>query len=662
MIPLVATLDELKKLFPSDTDDIEKFTHDIIEQAYVYCHKLYAIRSREMTFSSVMSIFDQLQMSFTVGSSVLNALQMLSEHDALRNAAAVAVKHLDTASSKLIFYNKKLYAVIKEYADMSAYEPLSSDQKKFITDTLRSWELNGLHLDPVKLQDLQNIAVGIDECITRFEHAVMYDNHVVYIAKDALPGVPTDYLQNLPQAPDGRYALRADTIILETCTREHTRIAFWKLLVNKGYPENLAELNHIVSLRDKLAQVLGFISYAQFDIAYQMAKKPERVEQFLEGIIAQCHDKLSGEMQELAKNLPPGVALTQEGKIKPWDMWFIKNYYKKKILGIDEDQISQYFELEHTLAGLISFAQDFFGVMIKRQDCTELWCKNLIILSVHQKALVCGYIVLDLYPRKHKHEYILEQPIIPGHIYQGQVMPGVTIVTAQFPRPTKSEPALLRLSDVMVFLHEFGHALHTLLGAQSIISFAGTQVDRDFVEMPSQMLEQWLWDPRLLKALSRHYKNGRKLSKKLIEKIGKLKQFDSADLLLEQCFYAMFSLVLYKEGAVKNISGLHKRLFTEIRTNIEFSDFDHSYASFDHLLGYGAKYYSYLWSRVFALDLLQTIVASGSTAQKLKAIGKRYVQEILRPGGSQDPEVLLNNFLGRAPQLTALFKDLMQIP
>lgn len=664
MIPLINTISDLEKLFPANTQELAEFTKNIINPARDAINKLYILQessSESASFENLMAVIDEVQMSFTVGFSVLNALQMLTTNSKLRKELDEHVFNLEEVYNKLILYNKKLYDLVLAYSRTCETENLSGPQKKFIKETLYNWELNGLNLPANKLQELKDISVSIDDHMAQYDHNLLYAHNMLYITQDKLLGVPESYIQDLNKAPNGGFALQADTVILESCTLESTRIKFWKLLVNKAYPQNLLELQNIVAGRDKLARLVGFTSYADYDIATQMAKNPELVENFLHSVIAGCQKKLKKELAQIIRHLPPDIKLTQDNKFKPWDMWYIKNYYKQHVLRIDEDAISEYFPAEHTLEKLLSFVQEFFDIKITKQAYGGLWSDELIILQVHKHKKQLGYIILDLFTRKDKYEYILEQPIMPSYIDKnGALASGVTVITADFAKPTRTEPSLLRFSDVMVFMHEFGHALHTLLGAQEIISFAGSQVDRDFVEMPSQMLEQWLWDPGLLKAFSGHYKTGKQLSDAAIKTIIKLKKFDNADLLLEQSYYALFSLELYKEGAHKDISALNKRLAQEVRPHIEFSDFDHSYASFDHLLSYGAKYYGYLWSRVFALDLLEYIQKQGDTPRKLKAMGKKYVNEILAPGASEEPEVLLKNFLGRAPKLDAFFKDLVK--
>lgn len=226
---------------------------------------------------------------------------------------------------------------------------------------------------------------------------------------------------------------------------------------------------------------------------------------------------------------------------------------------------------------------------------------------------------------------------------------------ANFPKSTATKPSLLKRGDVQTFFHEFGHALHALLGRTHTASLAGTNVKRDFVEMPSQMLEEWLTDASILKELSCHYVTGKQLPDELIERILSLKHFDSGSFVQRQLMLSLLALELYKDGEHKDIYALYKELFNRTRHFVAYEPEDHMYASFGHLTGYGAKYYGYMWSKVFALDMFDEIKKQGLLNP---VIGKKYVTEVLAKGGSQDPDEMLKNFLGREPNQKAFLRDL----
>ena len=232
----------------------------------------------------------------------------------------------------------------------------------------------------------------------------------------------------------------------------------------------------------------------------------------------------------------------------------------------------------------------------------------------------------------------------------------VTSVIANFPKATSTKPALFKRADVRTFFHELGHALHGMLGRTTIASYAGPRVKSDFVEMPSQMLEEWLWEKEVLQQVSCHYETGASLPDALIEKIIASKNFDAGYVMQRQAFLATVSLEYFKAGADKDLDALMQTIFERTRPQFAYDSQTHRYASFAHLAAslYGSKYYSYLWSKVFALDLFSVIKAHHFSRE----IGKKYVADVLSKGGSKDPKELLVAFLGREPQQDAFFKDM----
>lgn len=228
---------------------------------------------------------------------------------------------------------------------------------------------------------------------------------------------------------------------------------------------------------------------------------------------------------------------------------------------------------------------------------------------------------------------------------------------ANFTKPTAHKPSLLKRDEVKTFFHEFGHALHAILGATEIASLSGTNTKRDFVELPSQMLEEWLHDKDILKKVSKHYITGQPLPDEIIDTLLQLKNLTTGYFVVRQAYLSSIALFYFKkaDNGTKDPYSIMKQLFTTMLPYIAFSEDNHFYASFGHLTGYSAKYYGYLWSKVFALDLFATIKQYGLLNPE---IGKKYVTEVIGKGGAQDPNELLYNFLGREPNAQAFLQDM----
>ena len=470
------------------------------------------------------------------------------------------------------------------------------------------------------------------------------------------------YKAQLATNDEGQFVLKLSYPIyfplMEYCSVESTRKKAYALFNSRAYPENIALLQELISLRAQLAQLLGYESYAAFSINDEMAQTPHNVETFLQSLMGPGHTKITQELAELTSDLPSSVELVN-GKFKPWDFLHTQAHIKKQKYELDEREVAEYFSMHQTIAGLLKVYEQFMGIQFKQASLSGLWDDGLHTISVERceggKTKTLGYLILDLHPRANKYSHACQTTIIPSSYDHDHYRPGVAVVIANFPCATAQTPSLLKFNDVSTFFHEFGHALHALLGATHMVGFSGTAVKTDFVEMPSQMLEEWLYDKEILRMISHHYKTKEVLPDHLIEKIIRLKNFGNGHWVLRQTALALLSLRCYQAHQTQDIETLMHEIFKELTPYIVDTPENHFVSSFGHLTGYGAAYYSYLWSKVFALDLFYHIKEYGLLNP---TIGSKYVRDILQPGGSKNPNILLENFLGRKPNSKAFFKDL----
>jgi thimet oligopeptidase len=393
-----------------------------------------------------------------------------------------------------------------------------------------------------------------------------------------------------------------------------------------------------------------------------MAESPERVEHFLKELEKRSTVKAEEEFKEFTKQLPAGVSLTTEGKLKPWDTRYVMYQYKKNHASIDERAIAEYFPLEKTIDILLELYEEFLGLQFEQINIAQLphaanvWHPDVKLIKATLDGQLLGYLFLDLHPRDNKYTHACHGSCIHGlRNEQGiQTVPAVSLVIANFPKSVGEKPALLLRNDVNTFFHEFGHAVHALCGATQLNAFSGTKTKRDFVELPSQMLEEWLWQPEVLKRISGHYQSGIKLHDELIAAIIAIKNIDTGFFIRRQLSLAYLSLACFNERIDDNMKREYELLVNRLMPQQEYCPEENFIASFGHLMGYGAQYYGYLWSKVFALDLFDFIKAQGMSGE----IGARYRDLVIGKGGSKPPMHLLRDFLGRDPNSEAFFKDM----
>jgi thimet oligopeptidase len=662
MLIKITGLQDIENFFSQDISLLCQFNTHMMLSISSLLNDIYSVPPLERSFDNTLVLFDVMQGTANTLTARLQVLKMAGcmAHEN-HNALHKEIDRLDTFISKYIAYNKDLYRAINDYLAHKKGSKLAEYQELFIQSILQDYYLNGFQLTESAQDRLKEIYTAIGNAITTLEDNITGDNHTLHIKPYLLTTVNSTYFRHVRHDKEGRYVLGASTFIMKVSPDESIRKSFWKMDVNCAYPENEKPLEKIVASRDALAQLLGFSSFAQLDIVATMAHSVARVEEFLELIIQQCHKKIEKELALLTQHLPEGVTLTSEGKIKPWDRLYIKNYYEKHVLGIDQEELADYFPLDHVLKQMCLFYQEFFTLTFKEVSI-KLWHSTVKTMQVSKNGYCLGVIVFDLLSRPHKYVYTLEQPVISSSKdKEGTILPGLTVIFANFSWPTDTTPSLLTFDEASSLFHECGHALHTLLGAQPLSLQSGTHVKRDFVEMPSQMLQQFFKDSSILKKVSCHYKTLEPLPDSTLVKLERLSTYDSADLALEQCYLAMLSLSYFKEGSHKDLFAIHKRLYTLIRINMSFDKDNHSYASFDHLASYGAKYYTYLWTQVFAIDIFDHIKMLKSSGMSLQAIGTFYYTTILSYGGSCEPSTLLTRFLGRKPSLEPFLKTLNEL-
>lgn len=659
------TIDGIISLLPTSSKEINTYAKQYMDATHTDIQNLINTSPSEYSFASIAQKLDYLctLSDLVIFNNAISILEMLHPDQEIRTAAHTKGIEIQQFFLEEISNNKRLYELFKTYAQTVApNENLTDEQRYFVKETLADFERAGLGLPDAKRQIVTNLKKELAELTSQFDKNIAEDNRTITVALEELKGIDQDFINTLKQDDEGRYILGVDYPtyykIMEHCTVENTRRRLYEAFSNRAYPANDDVLKKIIELRDRLAQSLGFGSYAYFDLDDQMVGSPERATTFLYDLLSRTRDKENKELDLLIADLPESVTLTEDNKIKPWDLAYIKNQYKKKHLAVDEQKIAEYFPMEKTVTALLDIYQQFFDLVFKEVPVEGLWHDEIKAIQVYRKgdSELLGTLFLDLYPRPKKYSHACHCTLVPTvSNVDGKDIPDVSVVVANFPKSTETKPSLLQRSDVKTFFHEFGHAMHAILGKTAMASFSGTSVKRDFVELPSQMLEEWLWDKDILKMVSSHYQTGESLPDELITNIINLKTYDSALFVHGQGCYALLALQYYAPGAQKDPYTLMNELYARMAPRFYRDANNHFYASFGHLTGYGAKYYGYLWSKVFALAVFEEIKKEGLLNP---IVGTRYAQKVLAKGGSKDPRALLIDFLGREPRMDAFIKDL----
>lgn len=660
------TIQEVIALFPQKAETIKAMTDAYLVDAKKQIDAIVAVHAGARTYANTFHALDVLSSlsDVEIAAAIFQAVSMTSPEESVRNAAQEAMVKISEFFVEHVANNKPLFDVLNDYAQNGAsHEALTDEQKYYIEKTIQGFTRSGINLPEEQRTNIAALRNEITELGLTFDKNVAQESRTITVKPEDLRGVNPTILQALKKTEQGEYILGTDYptafAVFDDCEVEATRKRMKTLFDERAYPVNDAVLTQLIEKRDQLARALGYESYAHYELEEEMVKTPEHAYQFLQDLVQKADVKAEREIKDMIANLPEGVTLSPDGRIKSWDMSYVQKQYVKKLYSVDEQLIAQYFPMKKTIEGLLAIYRAFFDIDFEQVPVSGAWHPDVQAIAVYTagKQKLLGYLILDMFPRPNKYGHAAHSTVVPAvTLPDGSSTTRVSVVYANFPKETAESPSLLKRSDVSTFFHEFGHALHAFLGETTVGSFSGTSVKRDFVELPSQMLEQWLLDKDIVRNLSSHYQTGAHLPDDMIEKIIRSKHVATGLFIKRQVFLATAALELYKSGAGKVPLTVWNDLYVKMVPYI-FNDGElvHGYASFGHLVGYGARYYGYSWSQVFALDVFDTIKQEGLLNP---VVGKRYVATIIGKGGSKDPNELLYDFLGRKPNNTAFLRDL----
>ncbi|KAF8508190.1 metallopeptidase MepB [Hysterangium stoloniferum] len=421
-----------------------------------------------------------------------------------------------------------------------------------------------------------------------------------------------------------------------------------------------------MDLRRRLATLLGYKTWADFVTEDKMVKSADNAFKFLDDVLQRLmpvgiKDKKA--LLALKKEEHKERGYHYDEQLYAWDYQYYIRKFTEKTLSLDDSLIREYFPVAVVVRSILNIYQDLLGVKFQEMQ-GETWHPDVQLFSVwdndaKDKKDFLGYCYLDILPRGSKFPHAAVWHLIPGYEISpnGDRQYPVCAIVANVAKDTPDRPALMRHSEVVTFFHEMGHVFHGLLSRTRFSRFHGTAVANDFVEAPSKMLENWCWEPRVLKKMSSHYKTKEPLSDDLIDKLTQGRNTNVGLFYLRQGFFGMFDLRAHTSQAEENYMALWNNLRQEISLLQNDEKFVCGQGAFGHLFGgYEAGYYGYMYALVFATDMYRTVFKENPLDPKL---GKLYRDKILLPGGSRDEAESLMDFLGREPTSDAFLEDLL---
>jgi thimet oligopeptidase len=467
-----------------------------------------------------------------------------------------------------------------------------------------------------------------------------------------LEGLPEDYIRSHPPGANGKISITTDypdsAPFMQYAHSDGRRLELYKQFRNRGYPRNDAVLKQLLKKRDELSRTLGYENFAAYVTEDKMIENPDNAQAFIDKINQIATPRAQ---QDYA------VLLTRLRKLDPqatavgdWQKDYLLELVKQEEYRLDSRELRQYFSYPKVRDGIFLLSERLFGIEIRPWK-TRAWHESVESYEILDQGAAIGRFYLDMHPREGKYKHAAHFDILKG--VKGVQIP-VSALVCNFPGGD-SGPAYMEHGQVEVFLHEFGHLLHAIFsGQQPWLGVSGISTEWDFVEAPSQMLEEWVWDADTLKGFAVNAR-GETIPDTMIEKMNAVRNLGKGLMAKHQMFYAALSLNYYRRNPDSFELPAVERELQKHYSPYAYVDDTHFYASFGHLDGYSAIYYTYMWSRVIADDMFSEFEKHGLLNAE---VAGRYRRAVLAPGGSRDAADLVYDFLGRPYDFAAFEKKL----
>eukprot|EP01128_Nolandella_sp_AFSM9_P007200 TRINITY_DN3885_c0_g1_i1.p1 TRINITY_DN3885_c0_g1~~TRINITY_DN3885_c0_g1_i1.p1 ORF type:complete len:676 (+),score=176.61 TRINITY_DN3885_c0_g1_i1:74-2029(+) len=609
----------------------------------------------EPTWETLLKINDQDSI-FSTNVSSSNFLSYVSSDKSVRDAGNEATEVIEKYEIEKSF-REDLYALFKTYAETHDESKHTDEENRFLKKTLEAYVRNGMGLEEEQKTKLKAVKTEISELCIKFQQNLNEDKTFVLFSEAELEGMPEDYLKGLDRDGDN-YKVSLDYPqlfpLLKKGKKSSTRQKIDLAKEQQCNEANIPLLEKAVALRKIEAKLLGYESHAAYVLAVRMAKTPEKVMTFLKDLSVKMTPGLTKDIEGLLKLKKQECEETGEEYVDTlfsYDYRYYHNMDLEKNYQVDETLVQQYFPLQHVVKALFEIYQEMLSLKFTLlTDNAHVWHEDVTQYVVEDSATgeFMGHFYLDLHPREGKYGHAAEFAIQKGCVIDGVRQYPAAAMVANFTKPVGDKASLLKHQEVVTFAHELGHVLHEVCSTANFQLFAGTNVERDFVETPSQMLENWCYEADILARLSKHNETGESLPESLRLQLVKARHANAFLMGKRQLFFGFFDMSLHSATEDSEIDSgkLWHTLRQEI-SGIPSPEGSNGSASFGHLMGgYSAGYYGYLWSEVFSADLFQAFKSAGVLNPEL---GRKYRDLILGSGGKRDSIDVLVEFLGREP-------------
>ena len=609
----------------------------------------------ERTPENSLRLYDMAIEQLSLAGAQAGILNSVATDKAVRDQAQMEAQRVAQAASALSLNRAVFEALAVINLDgAGAHVGASAASKHYMARTVLSYRLAGVDKDQVTRDHLQSLHERATRLSLEFNRNIQEDAKTIEATEAELEGLPEDYLARHPVRKDGTSAECLVTIstdppemqpVMTFASNAALRERMFLAYNTRAYPANQQILLDLLATRQEIADVLGFRSWADLATADQMMGSAANVRTFLAKLDAASLDGARREHEmilKFARKRQPeltAIDITSRG------YWY--EQFRRSAFDFDSQSVRPYFPYAQVEAGVLETAAQLFKIEFCRSTASA-WHSAVSVFEVFDGGKNVGRFYLDMHPREGKDKWFSAAPVVTG--VRGRALPEAALI-CNFPRAEEGDPGLLQYSDVVTFFHEFGHLMHAILGGQTEwAGLSGFATEGDFIEVPSQMLEEFFRDEKLLQAFAKHYQTGETLPSEIIRKMKLAGAFGRADWVRAQLYYTKLSLDLHdRNPAGLDLDITTKQLYQSLQP-WTWLEGNRMYASFGHLTGYSSNYYTYAFDKVIALDFFAQFDPNDLLGCEA---GGRYRKLVLEQGGSKPGRQMVRDFLGRDEEFSS---------
>ena len=573
--------------------------------------------------------------------------------------------------------NAKLFKAYQAISEGDEYASFDIAQKKIIENALRDFHLSGVDLEPEKKDRFKEISQQLSKLASKYEENVLDATNVwtkLITDESDLEGLPETAMQQARQTAEMAEKtgwmltlqfpsyLAVMTYADNRALRQEVYTAFSTRASDQGPDagqwDNSEIMEQILALRHEKAQLLGYKNFAELSLATKMAESPEQVIEFLEDLADKSWRQARKDLSELRQFAKEQYGV---GDLEAWDVSYFSEKMRQFKYQLSQEEVKAYFPITKVLPGMFRVVEKLYGLKINELEDFDHWHEDVRFFQITDKNdQIRGQFYIDLYARPKKRGGAWMDDYKGRKRIAGELQIPVAYLTCNFTPPAGDDPALLTHDEVTTLFHEFGHGLHHMLTQVDYLGVSGINgVEWDAVELPSQFMENWCWEPEALALISGHYQTGETLPKELLDKMLAAKNFQSGMMMVRQLEFSLFDMLIHHEYDPKSDGRIYP-ILERVRNQVAvikppaFNRFAHA---FSHIFagGYAAGYYSYKWAEVLSSDAFSLFEEQGIFDPET---GKAFLQNILEKGGSENALELFKKFRGREPQIDALLRHI----